>query len=938
MKKSFKKAIAVLLAVLMVAFSVPFTALAAPGDYKPNINMMFGTFHSDSVKSWTDYTVAAGSTFDFCSLYDAPLTYDAQAGTLTLEAAKANKAAETTSFDTLDADYTYKVGDYFTATVVLEDVNQLWCMMASIKYSDNIEPAGVYTYRDGRANVTAIGTVSEASEKNSSNFTIGGTSPLTDWSACSYYNKGINVLGGSEDDLSVIYPEENRMEAADVNKDGSDTVDISSVYDELFANPETGDCSEGYTYEGTAIMETFVFKITGDGAITFEVADPNDEMTGFTGGYYIAKLSEGATTDKYTTYAPNGDNPGSCKMTFFGKNIHAGGPTNHSHTYTVQHVDATCEDDAKDVYTCDNSDGLGEVGDDSYEDIQEHTALGHDFTSPECVIIPNNDNATHTVQCLRYDKCNTVDDDVACTSVPDDEVNKEATSCTDGGWEGATKCQVCGQKLDAGQATDPLAHTPIPDTDKNKPATCESAGWENATKCQNCGTPIDEGNEIAALNHAYTGAVDHFDSTGHYRQCVRYDDCSSVSEVAEPHNMQQIEAEQPAGPGVPGKTAVMKCDACDYQTGGDVIPAEPIPGATHNVTVVSTPLGSTTLQYVKGGEPQSVTINAAEYNTQSVTVQADNDTQITLTASPNDDVEFVGWMVNSSILNANGEEPDNPHTATVLADITYEPVFRENESSAFTVVFTDKFGNVFNTQTVTSGEDIVIPDGPVYKGYTFTSWSMTEEEIKALTSAATIYAKYDRNVEETFTVTATGATITTPYSETQDTNTGIGYNTQVTVKADGAKVWKIDGAVVGYGESYTFYVGADVELTFETGAVTETPVVAAISTEKIGAPGNYKASFLASRNVVDGYTYVNAGFVYGMNQEVSDLTLANVNQSTIRAYYCTTDSEQFVLNVGASSQSGKIVARAFLAYVDPAEEGTTKVIYADFDAFDYAEV
>ena len=52
MKKSFKKAVAVLLAVLMVAFSVPFSAFAAVGDYHPNIELQFGTFHGDKATDW----------------------------------------------------------------------------------------------------------------------------------------------------------------------------------------------------------------------------------------------------------------------------------------------------------------------------------------------------------------------------------------------------------------------------------------------------------------------------------------------------------------------------------------------------------------------------------------------------------------------------------------------------------------------------------------------------------------------------------------------------------------------------------------------------------------------------------------------------------------------------------------------------------------------
>ena len=47
MRKSFKKVVACLLAVLMVTFSVPFTALATPDDYKPNFTLQFNTFVAD---------------------------------------------------------------------------------------------------------------------------------------------------------------------------------------------------------------------------------------------------------------------------------------------------------------------------------------------------------------------------------------------------------------------------------------------------------------------------------------------------------------------------------------------------------------------------------------------------------------------------------------------------------------------------------------------------------------------------------------------------------------------------------------------------------------------------------------------------------------------------------------------------------------------------
>ena len=61
MNKTFKKAIAVILSVLMVVLSVPFTALAAPGDYEPNLKMYFGTFVEDNATNYTDYSTCGTS-------------------------------------------------------------------------------------------------------------------------------------------------------------------------------------------------------------------------------------------------------------------------------------------------------------------------------------------------------------------------------------------------------------------------------------------------------------------------------------------------------------------------------------------------------------------------------------------------------------------------------------------------------------------------------------------------------------------------------------------------------------------------------------------------------------------------------------------------------------------------------------------------------------
>ncbi|MGN1202599.1 MAG: InlB B-repeat-containing protein, partial [Eubacterium sp.] len=355
---------------------------------------------------------------------------------------------------------------------------------------------------------------------------------------------------------------------------------------------------------------------------------------------------------------------------------------------------------------------------------------------------------------------------------------------------------------------------------------------------------------------------------------------------------------------------VYTCSRCGEIELRDIVPALGI-----NVTVLPSDLGT-------------ATINGNNVVTDAVTVNVAEKADVVLTATPVKGAHFVGWNVDGKLVYTEADI-----TVKALANITYEPVF-EVAGDEFTVVFTDKYGNVFNTQTVTSGADIVVPDAPVVTGYNFVGWSV--DDIAGLTTSATINAKYERIADDTYTVTAPGCTIATPYTTAEDVNSGISYDTLVTVTAPNATAWKVDNATVAYGESYSFYVGADVTVVavFDD-TVTAVPTVAAVTPEgvAIGTPGQIKASFLATRSMTDDCTYVNAGFVYALNPAANTITLADVNDSTVLASYCATDAEQFCLNIGRISQTGTIVARAFLAYVDAS--GVTQVIYAEPQSFTY---
>ena len=339
------------------------------------------------------------------------------------------------------------------------------------------------------------------------------------------------------------------------------------------------------------------------------------------------------------------------------------------------------------------------------------------------------------------------------------------------------------------------------------------------------------------------------------------------------------------------------------------------------VTVASTKLGTTTLNDADATNGANARLAVGD--------------KVVLTAKANNETgEFVGWKVGNKIVS---DEASFVTYAT--ADITYEPVFAEKADTSFTVVFVDPYGNVIDTQTVDSAADITVPTEPVFPGYTFTGWSMTPEEISKLTDGATIYAQYKKDDVAKYTVTANdGATITVNGAEVASP-AQVAYDTKVSVHKDGAQAWKLaDGTVVGYGDTYTFFCGSNIELTPVMTAVQQKTTVKILSATPI--EGTVKVSFLATRNVAPGETVVKQGFIYGKNLADSELKLENVgnkgadaNAGTVKILYNKNSAEQIALDYGLSKKDGKISAVAFV--ITKTADGTLKPTMSNIESYTY---
>ena len=113
MKKSFKKVVAILLAVMMIVCSVPLTVFAAGDANRANINLQFGDVSCTTTKKtvlkprdakMADYLAHSGLNSD-------KLIY---------------------SNGKIDG---YATGDFFTVSVLLENVTELSAAEVAIKYS-----------------------------------------------------------------------------------------------------------------------------------------------------------------------------------------------------------------------------------------------------------------------------------------------------------------------------------------------------------------------------------------------------------------------------------------------------------------------------------------------------------------------------------------------------------------------------------------------------------------------------------------------------------------------------------------------------------------------------------------------------------------------------------------------------------------------------------
>lgn len=285
MKKSFKKSIAVLLAVLMVVCTMPMSVFASS---RANINMQFGVFSAGTDRQ--TYSSNGRKPFDATKtgLAAAKLDYDKATGTL----------KDSTN------NHAYAVGDFFTVSVLLENVSSLASAQIGVKYSDNIAPATVEN------NVAKL-----ASEVSSSSADFPVNEAIPAQSGDGLYNT--NKTDAAVGEFSYIDTDNKVMWATYAVQTGENS-----------ANTATTSIG-ATTLNNTAVVATFAFKIVADGAITFSLANEDDIYS----AYYLPQLTDNNAPSQYLTYAKT-EEVGSAAVDFMGSNKNVAAAK-----YTITFVD-----------------------------------------------------------------------------------------------------------------------------------------------------------------------------------------------------------------------------------------------------------------------------------------------------------------------------------------------------------------------------------------------------------------------------------------------------------------------------------------------------------------------------------------------------------------------------------------------------------------------
>lgn len=275
------------------------------------------------------------------------------------------------------------------------------------------------------------------------------------------------------------------------------------------------------------------------------------------------------------------------------------------------------------------------------------------------------------------------------------------------------------------------------------------------------------------------------------------------------------------------------------------------------------------------------------------------------------------WLNGSDKIIGKGEAL----YLTVTGDMTIKLVYNLSADSQTSMVqYVSDYGQLLSYQSYSASDTIAEPVAPSKLGYTFTKWSLTEDQIKAKITAGekliTVTPVYEKN-SYSFTVTVkypTGTLADDTYSGAQ------GSGLTVTAKDIDGKVfthWADEsGNILSYEKSYFIQIASDVTLTanYADEAVSAQPVIAITSKYADVVDGKNKVSFVATRSVPENYTVVEHGVLYGIDSLLTADTMILGSAKVLKGQSSTiSNNGVYTMNISVGNMTGTpVYARGYM--------------------------
>ena len=283
-------------------------------------------------------------------------------------------------------------------------------------------------------------------------------------------------------------------------------------------------------------------------------------------------------------------------------------------------------------------------------------------------------------------------------------------------------------------------------------------------------------------------------------------------------------------------------------------------GASEVATVEITSVPKETVELlnvvVTSDVPNAVTTNLSGLAYGGIKTYATGSLLKATAAEEIDGYIFRGWKRGSA---DNGVWlSTNPNLELTLAANTYLTAVYDvdvEEEEEVTVEFYNEIGQYLKSADATGKTfDEIKPEDPTRPGYDFAFWA-TEKDTPIL--GTDTFKKLTRAVAQ-FTEREATFTVTGPDGFVKN---DCKFNEEIEFTADGEVMWYVDGESVAYGDSYTYYVWSDADITYDAAAIRpNSPIV---SIDKDTRDGSYMIHFAGN-----GYSIVEAGIVFGTNAKI----------------------------------------------------------------------